>query len=414
MLAADKAAAAKAKAASLDEVFELSSETESSYSDDVLSRQPSSKQPKRWTKKAPQPATKRPKIEPIVVDDDDESMSEGVLGIGKPKAKRKSGSASAPVPAARTSTSGSESASAPPGGKGKVKMSSWDNVSKVKFEDDDEGADSDASESILAVRTPPKVKSEVVEMGTYSKEFETDDRHEGGAASAPGLADAEPAPSQDGLEDDEEDMIREALAQREVQLGIIRSKVVGIKYCEHTWSGSYLIVVWSNNMVSLSDQGMTLDNEMVNLIREPHNAYDRFALRVDNQRNQQVGHIPKDTVRTISPLIDSGKLRLEGELLSLPRPPESLSNTHCSVSRQNLRPEIDMGPSYRPPRFHASREPERDASRFAQRRRFVERLPGAHEPIRSWFQRCSSSHAAKDACRGSLGETAANRTEARA
>lgn len=53
---------------------------------------------------------------------------------------------------------------------------------------------------------------------------------------------------------------------------------------------------------------------MVLLIREPHNPYDRWAIRVDNARNEKVGHIPRTVVMRISPLIDSGKLVIEGTI----------------------------------------------------------------------------------------------------
>lgn len=61
-------------------------------------------------------------------------------------------------------------------------------------------------------------------------------------------------------------------------------------------------------------RGQVNRNEMVILRREPRNIYDRWAVRVDNLYGEQVGHLPRDLVAHLSPLIDSGKLALEASL----------------------------------------------------------------------------------------------------
>ncbi len=50
--------------------------------------------------------------------------------------------------------------------------------------------------------------------------------------------------------------------------------------------------------------GVAHPGEYVKLIREPHNAYDRNAIRVDNTRNEKVGHIKKGTAEHLAPLMD--------------------------------------------------------------------------------------------------------------
>jgi SWI/SNF-related matrix-associated actin-dependent regulator of chromatin subfamily A3 len=53
---------------------------------------------------------------------------------------------------------------------------------------------------------------------------------------------------------------------------------------------------------------------MTFLAREPHNMYDRFAIRVDNIYNEKVGHIPATIVKHISPLVDTNRFLFEGSV----------------------------------------------------------------------------------------------------
>lgn len=62
----------------------------------------------------------------------------------------------------------------------------------------------------------------------------------------------------------------------------------------------------------LLDNGMALSGELVRLIREPTNPYDRNAIRVDNSGGTQVGHVPKEVAAVLAPLVDRDLLRLEG------------------------------------------------------------------------------------------------------
>ncbi|CAI5534475.1 unnamed protein product [Closterium sp. Naga37s-1] len=51
---------------------------------------------------------------------------------------------------------------------------------------------------------------------------------------------------------------------------------------------------------------------MVRLIREPNNAYDRNAIRVDNIRGQEVGHVEAKMACHLAPLVDAGLVAIEG------------------------------------------------------------------------------------------------------
>ena len=52
--------------------------------------------------------------------------------------------------------------------------------------------------------------------------------------------------------------------------------------------------------------------EAVNLEREPENSHDEHSVRVENGRFQTVGHLPRKLVSWLAPLLDSGKVRVDG------------------------------------------------------------------------------------------------------
>lgn len=51
---------------------------------------------------------------------------------------------------------------------------------------------------------------------------------------------------------------------------------------------------------------------MVALEREPHNIYDRNAIKVKNVDGQQVGHIKKELAAPLANIMDNDWARLEG------------------------------------------------------------------------------------------------------
>ena len=76
----------------------------------------------------------------------------------------------------------------------------------------------------------------------------------------------------------------------EVCFGSYRADIVGIRYY----------------------RGTVNNDEMVSLIREPHNPYDRNAVRVDNVCGIQVGHIKRELARALADVMDNRLTRLEG------------------------------------------------------------------------------------------------------
>ena len=76
----------------------------------------------------------------------------------------------------------------------------------------------------------------------------------------------------------------------EVYIGGYRGDIVGIRYY----------------------RGTVNNNEMVSLLREPHNPYDRNAVRVDNVYSIQVGHIKRELARALADVIDNKLARVEG------------------------------------------------------------------------------------------------------
>lgn len=74
--------------------------------------------------------------------------------------------------------------------------------------------------------------------------------------------------------------------------GTLNTKVVGIQYYTgHATEGEYVIVR-----------------------REPGNPYDSNAIRIENVRRDQIGHIPRQMAAKLAKYMDPGKLLVEGSL----------------------------------------------------------------------------------------------------
>ncbi len=52
--------------------------------------------------------------------------------------------------------------------------------------------------------------------------------------------------------------------------------------------------------------------EQINLEREPKNTHDRHAIKVANGKLEPVGYLPKSMASWLAPLIDKGKIHLDG------------------------------------------------------------------------------------------------------
>jgi SWI/SNF-related matrix-associated actin-dependent regulator of chromatin subfamily A3 len=113
------------------------------------------------------------------------------------------------------------------------------------------------------------------------------------------------------LDDSDEESIQEPTS---TLLGTTEYQIVGIRYYT----------------------GVAHPGEFVTLVREPHNPYDRNAIRVDNLTGQKVGHIKATTAKLLAPLMDGSDrlgVRVEG---TIPRAGSSFNVSflfrHCSVT----------------------------------------------------------------------------------
>ncbi|XDV27276.1 hypothetical protein PO909_030836, partial [Leuciscus waleckii] len=79
-------------------------------------------------------------------------------------------------------------------------------------------------------------------------------------------------------------------AEESVQIGSIQGSVVGLRYYT----------------------GMVNKGEMVSLVREPQNPYDRNAVMVANVYGNQVGHIKKELAAPMAYIMDNNLARVEG------------------------------------------------------------------------------------------------------
>ncbi|CAL1707747.1 unnamed protein product [Somion occarium] len=59
-------------------------------------------------------------------------------------------------------------------------------------------------------------------------------------------------------------------------------------------------------------KGLVGSGEEVRLVREPHNKYDRNAIKVENIGGTQVGHVPRNVAAKLAPLMDQGMVTVEG------------------------------------------------------------------------------------------------------
>ncbi len=116
-------------------------------------------------------------------------------------------------------------------------------------------------------------------------------------------------------------------------LGDIQTKIVGMQYAK----------------------GNVHAGEKVHLQRDPENQHDKSAIQVQNQDFKDVGFIPRETASWLAPLIDQGKVHIEGTVpdTSMPHPRERhrryplvihlyLCSNGASILDTNPSPNTDM------------------------------------------------------------------------
>ncbi|KAI9160629.1 hypothetical protein LWI28_010140 [Acer negundo] len=78
-------------------------------------------------------------------------------------------------------------------------------------------------------------------------------------------------------------------------------------------SETYMVGFVICNIVGLQHYSGTINGrEMVGLVREPLNRFDKNAIKVINRRSVQVGHIERSVAAVLSPLMDNRTIRVEG------------------------------------------------------------------------------------------------------
>ena len=80
-------------------------------------------------------------------------------------------------------------------------------------------------------------------------------------------------------------------------------------------------------------RGTVNNNEMVSLVREPRNPYDRNAVRVDNVYGIQVGHMKKELALALADVIDSKLVRVEGWVCTVIHSTQNLTHHFTSAVR---------------------------------------------------------------------------------
>jgi len=113
--------------------------------------------------------------------------------------------------------------------------------------------------------------------------------------------------------------------------------------------------------------GYITTGEMVMLTREPHNEYDRNAIRVDNVRGEKVGHIPRQVAAQLAPFMDSKSLLVEG-VTTGPK-----DYYECPILLNLFGASDPVERSVLMAQMRASKLPVADARRFEQQERAREK-----------------------------------------
>eukprot|EP00594_Rhizosolenia_setigera_P011544 CAMPEP_0178958718 /NCGR_PEP_ID=MMETSP0789-20121207/11812_1 /TAXON_ID=3005 /ORGANISM="Rhizosolenia setigera, Strain CCMP 1694" /LENGTH=953 /DNA_ID=CAMNT_0020641483 /DNA_START=160 /DNA_END=3021 /DNA_ORIENTATION=+ len=104
-------------------------------------------------------------------------------------------------------------------------------------------------------------------------------------------------------------------------------------------SGEYLIVGIRYY------KGVAHPGEFVKLVREPHNPYDRNAIRVDNMRDEKIGHIKATMAKLLATILDQsrqlnvkieGTIPREGNAFNLPILLEFYSTAPTAIGAQEV------------------------------------------------------------------------------
>ncbi|KMP10424.1 hypothetical protein UR09_05665 [Candidatus Nitromaritima sp. SCGC AAA799-A02] len=74
------------------------------------------------------------------------------------------------------------------------------------------------------------------------------------------------------------------------QAGVLNAKIVGIRYYK----------------------GLLKEGEQVAFKRDPKNRHDKYAIEAHNPRGEMVGHLPRECVALLGPLMDDEKIVIEG------------------------------------------------------------------------------------------------------
>ncbi|KAK9386747.1 SNF2 family N-terminal domain-containing protein [Lipomyces mesembrius] len=102
----------------------------------------------------------------------------------------------------------------------------------------------------------------------------------------------------------------------EALLGVLDTKIVGLQYYN----------------------GAILSGDMVNVVRDKYNQYDKNAFRVDNIDGRQVGHLPRDIAGKLAKYADRGVIQLKGRVVGYPGGFDVAFDLEVYTKRDNVIP----------------------------------------------------------------------------
>ncbi|EEU40351.1 uncharacterized protein NECHADRAFT_91099 [Fusarium vanettenii 77-13-4] len=140
----------------------------------------------------------------------------------------------------------------------------------------------------------PRSVKRVHELIDLTGDDDTETRSKRPARAAPGTSNSGGVPASQAsfAEPDYLDLTQESEGPPFELYGTFVGKIVGVRYYN----------------------GYASPGETVLCRREPHNQYDRNAIRVNNVFGDQIGHLPRKVVEKITPYVDAGDIMLEAQL----------------------------------------------------------------------------------------------------
>lgn len=171
---------------------------------------------------------------------------------------------------------------------------------------------------------PPRQKRKVIDLTNDSDEenlapSRKAQKHSASAYATPPASSQIPSSSQGHRPSQSERDTWSATQQRQIEADIARDiDLTKDDDDEDAYENRQLYGILNTNIVGVRFyKGEATLGEYVMVRREPSNSYDKNAIRIDNVRREQIGHIGRDMAAKLAPFMDSGEIIVEGGITGM-------------------------------------------------------------------------------------------------